>query len=122
MPEISEVQNYMSLAQKRDDYIKAFNASRVKYIKIRKLVELVSIDYINGDCERALVRAALEHLQEIEFHIKEQARQARSYQQKLTQLGCTKPAQAPSSSKQPPKAKLASRHFELYTYRHAALV
>ena len=68
------------LAAMRDASAGAFEAARINYLRLLTRLEEVSIDYIQGRCEREIVCGVLEQLIEAKFLISENARRTRMYQ------------------------------------------
>ncbi|MFK7847551.1 MAG: hypothetical protein AB8G77_19825 [Rhodothermales bacterium] len=98
----------------RDASAGAFEAARIKYLRLRKHAESVSLDYVCGNCDAVQVRAVAEQMLEAEFIVSEAARRTRLYQATLD-----KPTASIAPSKKPQPVSKPSRRS---TYKHTQIL
>ena len=113
MPSTREnVQSLEQLAAMLDASAGAFDAARLRYLRVLKRLEEVSIAYVTGSENRLEVCAVTEQLLEAKFMVSETARRTRLYRQALEQApprSNVAPAQTDAGRLPPP----AKRYYEL---------
>ena len=109
MPSTREnVQSLEQLAAMLDASAGAFDAARLRYLRVLKRLEEVSIAYVTGSGNRADVCAVTEQLLEAEFMVSETARRTRLYREAPPRSNVA-PAQTDAGRLPPP----AKRYYEL---------
>ena len=108
----------------RDASAGAFEAARVKYFRLLRHMEVASIDYVIGKCDKAQVNALAEHLLVAEFNVSEAARRTRLYQEALDKQmarharnGKTQSAAPTQKTQERPHPSIKdNRYLELLTF------